>query len=149
MLIWPKEIVSWICGLISSDGSIGDYYYKSTKIHIKRVEIVATAYLGWAKQIQKILREYVIGSSIQGPYKNKPTKSFRPNPESSGNYHLRLNQYYPKGRSSGIDQYQVFRNNIEYWEIQKLLVDRKYEVLCKITKPMPLAEEAKIQVSLR
>lgn len=149
MLIWPKYIVSWMCGLISSDGSIGNYYYyKPTKIHIKRVEIITTAYISWAKQVQKTLREYVIGTSIQGPYKNKSTKSFRPNPKSPGNYHLRLNQYYPKQRQGGIDQYQVFRNNIEYWELQKLLVNRKYEKLCELTKPMPLSEEAKIQHSL-
>jgi len=28
-------------------------------------------------------------------------------------------------------------------------MDRKYEKLCEFTKPMPLAEEAKIQISLR
>ncbi len=148
MLIWPKHIVSWMCGLISSDGSIGNYYYKPTKSHMKRVSIISTAYINWAKHIQKILREYVIGTSIHGPYKNKGTKSYPPHPTSPGQYSLHLNNYYPKGRSSGLDQYQVFRNNIEYWGLQKLLVNRKYKILCEFTKSMPLVEEAKIQLSL-
>jgi len=148
MLIWPKHIVSWICGLISSDGSIGNHYHKPTKSHIKRIEIMGTAYLDWAKNLQKILREYTIGTSIHGPYKNKSTKSFPPHPTSPGQYHLLLNQYYPKRRQSGLDQYQVFRNNVEYWKLQKLLMNRKYKILCEFTKPMPLAEEAKIQHSL-
>lgn len=144
MLIWPKYIVSWICGLISSDGSIVNYYHKPTDCHIRKIEIICTAYINWAKQVQKNLREYVIGTSIDGPYKNKPTKSFSPNPKSLGSYHLRLNHYYPK-HSHGTDQYQVLRNNVEYWGLQKLLVDRKYEKLCEFTKPMPITEEAKIQ----
>ena len=148
MLIWPKHIVSWMCGLISSDGSIVNYYHKPTDCHIKKIEIICTAYGNWAKQVQKNLREYVIGASIQEPYKMKSTKSYPPNPNSPGSYHLRLNQYYPKGRRSGIDQYQAFRNNIEYWKLQKLLTDRKYEKLCEFTKPVPLAEEALIQHSL-
>lgn len=148
MLIWPKHIISWMCGLISSDGSIVNYYHEPANSHIRKIEIICTVYINWAKKVQKNLREYVIGTSIHGPYKNKPTKSFRPNPKSPGAYHLRLNQYYPKGRSSGVDQYQVFRNNIEYWELQDLLVKRKYEKLCEFTKPMPLTEEAKIQLSL-
>ncbi len=149
MLIWPKYIVSWLCGLISSDGSIGNYYHEPTKSQVKRVEIASTAYINWAKHIQKTLREYVIGTSINGPYKNKGTKSYPAHPTSPGQYHLRLNNYYPKGRFSGLDQYQVFRNNVDYWGLQKLLVTRKYEILCEITKPMPLNEEAKMQQSLR
>ena len=148
MLIWPKHIVSWLCGLISSDGSIVDYYHEQTKCRIKKIEIIATAYLGWAKQVQKILREYVIGTAVQGPYKNKGSKSYPPNPNSPGNYHLRLNQYYPKNRQSGVDQYQAFRNNVEYWGLQHLLVDRKYKKLCDLTNPMPIIEEAKTQLYL-
>ena len=145
MLVWPKYIVAWLCGLIASDGSIVDYYHEPNNSRIKKIEIICTAYLGWAKDVQKILREYVIGTSIQGPYKNKSTKSYPSNPNALGAYHLRLNQYYPKNRQSGVDQYQAFRNNVEYWGLQNLLVDRKYKKLCGLTKPMPINSEAMTQ----
>lgn len=150
MITWDEHIVSWICGLISSDGTISSnhYEYNDTPFQVKRINITCGVYPNWLKTIQSVLREQTIGTTLRGPYKNKGTKSFPPNPLSPGKFELALNKYFPKGKRSGLNQHQVFRNSLEYWGFQELLVKRKYETLCGFTKPMPVLFEAKSQQRL-
>lgn len=155
MLIWPKHIVVGLCYLISSDGSIKLHETKeSTRIkhgisEVKSIVISYSSEEDWLKQIQKVMRIHKIGTSIHGPFPQS-SKAFieKYKSKSKDRYYLRLNRKYPKGRHGGLDQWQVFRNSMEHWGVQDYLIKRKYAILCKITKPMPLVEEAKIQHSL-
>ncbi len=155
MLIWPKHVVIGLCCLISSDGSIKHHNTTEStrrKHGISEVNSIVISYSSeedWLKQIQKVIRTHKIGTSIQGPYSQRAKALIEKYKSKSKDMHnLMLNKNYPKGKRSGLDQWQVFRNSIEHWGVQDYLMKRKYEVLCKITDSMPLTEEAKIQHSL-
>ena len=132
MIIWPKHIVSWICALISTDGSIkfriaSDYAKKKYGFNeVINIDICYSAEKNWIKNIQNILRNYKIGTSILTITQKNQWK---------GNliYFLCLNKRYPKRKRSGINQFQVLRDNIEYWNLQNLMMKRKYDSLCKFT----------------
>ncbi len=156
MLIWPKEIVIWLCGVISCDGSIKYHKVqensqrKSGSTESNFISLCYSTEIEWLRQIQKISRSYKIGVSLKGPYsQNSARIPSEYKKKAKEKYNLMLNKRYPKGRHGGLDQWQVFRNSIDHWGVQDYLMKRKYEVLCKITKPMPLAGEAKMQQSLR
>lgn len=155
MLIWPKHVVVGMCCMISCDGSIKHHKTKeATKrkhgvSESNQISICYSSEKEWLKQIQKVLRKHKIGTSITGPYSSD---KIRLPPEykakAKGQYGLMLNKKYPKRRRGGLDQHQIFRNSIEHWGIQDYLMERKYQNLCKITEPMPLVDNAKMQTSI-
>lgn len=134
MIIWPKHIVSWLCALISTDGSIK---FRIASANVKKkyglnevinINICYSAEKNWIENIHDILRNHKIGTSILTRTQNNQWK---------GNliHSLCLNKRYPKRKHSGINQHQVLRDNIEYWNLQNLMMKRKYDSLCKFTFP--------------
>ena len=140
MLIWPKYVVVGLCCLISSDGSI--------RHQSGTITISASSEKEWLKQIKKTLRNHKIGTSIQGP-STQNTRGFieKYESKSKGIHNLMLNKRYPKGRPGGLNQHQVFRNSIEHWGVQDYLMNRKYEMLCKLTEAIS-PSKARIQTSI-
>ena len=138
MLIWPKHIVTNFGGLISSDGSI--------KTNPGRITLFACSEEEWCKKMKKNLLEYRIGTSIVGP-QCQNIKRFNDgiDIEKRFMYWLHLNKRFPKGKNGGMNQHQIFRNSIEHWGLHGFLMERKYEVLCRITNPLPTLEEPKTQ----
>ena len=144
MLIWPKHVTVGLCCLISCDGSI---HLRSPKDRLKHnrkpnsgfIDIFNSVEIEWAKNIQKILLEHKIGTSLGNRYRTDIKKNY---------YVLRLNRRYPKQIRKGMDQYQIFRNSIEYWNAQQYLIKRKYEALCKMTKLIPVICSPKTQSSI-
>lgn len=135
MIVWPKYIVSWICGLISADGCIVNYELtekaKKKNPHRKNtiaVRLMTSVEKDWIYLVQKILSSNNIKTSIPKPYLSKEGQRY---PNQRQVYVLRLRK-----KKGNIDQYQTLRANLEYWGITDLLVNRKYKTLCEFTEPL-------------
>ena len=121
MILWDKRVVSWLLGLISGDGTI--YYYKYKRSFVSGIYISSCSDVDWLKSVNEILSNHNIKASIAH---QKQTKgSFK----GGILYRLRLL------KTKKIDQYQAFRDNIEHYGLQALLLNRKYKELCKFTSP--------------
>ena len=94
--------------------------YQHIKQKIICIDILNTVEKDWVQQAHRVLLKHNIKTSVLGPYVDKKGKV-------PPKYTLRLYWKQP------LDQYQIFRNSIEYWGIVHYLLPKKYNVLCEFT----------------
>ena len=131
--VWSKEITTWICGLISSDGGIQVHKGNRKSVPQLNITILWSSEIEWLENVKRVLINNQIGTSL---YNYKTLRPFAgdKNRKYWRGGKLALNKRHPKGYRSGADQYQHLRNSIECHELQDFIIKRKYDNLCQFTK---------------
>ena len=112
-MIYPENVTGFICGSIACDGCIGKI---TTKTPAPNIEIITTTDLKRAEEVNEILSQHGIKSSV--------CKSGRSNFNKVQKYNLRLWRIN--------DQWASLLESIEYWNMSNWIGQRKYGLLKKL-----------------
>lgn len=129
-IIYSKHFTTWLCGLISADGSIGLYTYTIGKYKNRyksgNVTIV-TSEPSWASQIARVLEENQVS------YKHILTHKQRINPE----HRIDIYKWSEKQNYNSTNQWKSFLKSVEEYKLQGYIINRKYKNLIFISRDQP------------
>ena len=121
-----------LCGLVSSDGTVGCYYCSKSNSQKKYpigILSICTAEENWAKQITKIIEKNGLSCHMSECHRDRPMTT---NGRWRTEFRINIHKYRPKMARTGINQWQKLVEAIEKYKLEYLMIPRKLATLKKI-----------------